>query len=167
MSDEEMEAPDTPAEHIRRADGSCVISVNGQGHLPCGIHPGPEREDERMSECISPRGEFSEHTFDGETLGSRFNCARCFMFDEDAADQAVKAAEARIAELEQQLDRMRHHVISDPEMRALHENAKAYSLAVQALNKKRGGPLSTTLAFLIEQDFLVPNDPRSGERTSG
>lgn len=26
--------------HIRRRDGSCVISLNGQGHLPCGEHNG-------------------------------------------------------------------------------------------------------------------------------
>lgn len=24
--------------HLRQPDGTCVISVNGQGHLPCNIH---------------------------------------------------------------------------------------------------------------------------------
>lgn len=31
---------DLDVEHIRTADGSCVISLNGQGHLPCSVHGG-------------------------------------------------------------------------------------------------------------------------------
>lgn len=29
---------DIDVNHIRMADGSCVISLNGQGHLPCSEH---------------------------------------------------------------------------------------------------------------------------------
>lgn len=32
---------DIEVAHIRRRDGSCVISVNGQGHLPCSEHEDP------------------------------------------------------------------------------------------------------------------------------
>lgn len=41
-----------------------------------------------MSTCISSQGEYSSH----ET-GERFTCVRCFVFDEDAAVEALEAAE--------------------------------------------------------------------------
>ena len=42
-----------------------------------------------MSKCISPRGEYGEHTYEGETLGSGFICALCFVYDEEAADAEI------------------------------------------------------------------------------
>jgi hypothetical protein len=81
--------------------------------------------------------------------------------DPDALRERVEAVEAERDDAVTRLERMRQHAISDPEMRTLHESAKQYALAVRALNAKRGGQLSTTLAFLIEHDYLVSNDPRA------
>lgn len=98
-------------------------------------------------------------------MGEKYDHLRRHCDPDSVATDAlipIKTLRALLADYDDaltRLDRMRRHAISDPEMRALHESAKAYSLAVQALNAKRGGPLSTTLAFLIEQDYLVPNDP--------
>ena len=32
--------------HVRLRDGRCVLSLNGQGHLPCAAHPPEPPEDE-------------------------------------------------------------------------------------------------------------------------
>ena len=32
--------PELYVVHLRQPDGSCVISVAGQGHLPCSLHTG-------------------------------------------------------------------------------------------------------------------------------
>lgn len=50
-----------------------------------------------MSKCISREGEYSDHDL---AERPRFMCSRCFAFDEDAAVNALEAAEARIKELE-------------------------------------------------------------------
>lgn len=34
-----MSTDDIDIVHIRSLDGRCVISLNGQGHLPCSTHP--------------------------------------------------------------------------------------------------------------------------------
>lgn len=70
---------------------------------------------------------------------------------EAALADAVTAARA------DERDRLRRHMLlTDDNLRDLHENAKAYSLANTALREKYGYTHSTTLAFLIEQGYLVP-----------
>jgi hypothetical protein len=43
MSETEADLDDLGIDvaHIRRPDGTCVLSLNGQGHLPCGTHNAP------------------------------------------------------------------------------------------------------------------------------
>lgn len=36
--------PEAFAVHLPQLDGSCLISVAGQGHLPCSLHVREERE---------------------------------------------------------------------------------------------------------------------------
>lgn len=62
----------------------------------------------------------------------------------------------RIAELEAELAALRAHKISDPTLHALHENAKAYSLANTALREVWGFTHSTSLAFLIKTGMIGP-----------
>lgn len=47
-----------------------------------------------MSACVSPRGEYSEHTL-GSTGEERFVCQVCGVFDEDAALARIAELEAR------------------------------------------------------------------------
>ncbi len=44
---------DVDIEHLRLTDGRCVISVNGQGHLPCGEHAAGPAPDEPSPESIA------------------------------------------------------------------------------------------------------------------
>jgi hypothetical protein len=75
-----------------------------------------------------------------------------------AAVSARLAAETQRADgLASELQQVREHALTNPNMKMLHDNAKAYLEAVVALQKVRGGaPLSTSLAWLIEQGHLVP-----------
>ncbi len=56
-----------------------------------------------MSKCISSEGEYSDHELAEQP---RFMCARCFVFDEDAAlaalDEAADEIEKAIAEVARQ-----------------------------------------------------------------
>jgi hypothetical protein len=72
----------------------------------------------------------------------------------------AEAAESRVADLEATVERLRRHKIADPEMAALHENAKQYSLANTALRERWGYEHSTTLAFLIDVGAIGPTDPQ-------
>lgn len=76
-------------------------------------------------------------------------------------DEQAQTCE-RCAELEAKLAALRKHTLdSNPALRTLHANATAYLDAVAALQDARGGgPLSTTLAWLIRQGHLIPAEER-------
>jgi hypothetical protein len=49
--------------------------------------------------------------------------------------------------------------LSVADLASLRQRAAAYDDAVLALREVRGGPLSTTIGYLIRAGFLVPADP--------
>lgn len=75
----------------------------------------------------------------------------------EPAKTVKPSLEAENAELREKLAALREHTLdSSPALRTLHDNAKAYLDAVAALQEVRGAPLSTTLAWMIRQGYLVP-----------
>ena len=60
-----------------------------------------------VSTCISSHGEYSDHTFPDSPDAERFVCTRRFVFDEDAAMEALDRAEAKLAASEARLAAVR------------------------------------------------------------